>query len=234
MSEFWSTILSLTPVDGTWQDVIGRIDSALAKQARMDTGLRMQRQPEPLSTRQLYCLSVDQNTRTIRRRAPIELSEAIGIEPSGIEFWRSASTEIAFDHASAFVDFSVRQAASNQTYVELWFPTKVYLTIFSRDMEQKAFNPAAKADLKRLFVNVSRAVGAAGFGYRPAGEDSLFGPVDLDALRDYVEIGGRWFQKRHELSLRMAGVAVSQVEEGLFEYDEQDQSRYHRQNGFYV
>lgn len=224
MSETAATTLSMTPVAGTLQDIKSRIGTYLSEQHKPSSTL-------PQEGRQLM---VNVKTRRVTRALPTDLSKPIIHEPEGFEYWRSVSVDAHFDTTSTFVDFCVREVDDDQTYVELWLPTRVFQCVFREDFRQKEFNHDAKSDLMRLFIGVAKALGAAGFGYRLAADDVLFGPLTIATLRDYVEIGNRWFPRRQEFQLRIAGVAASYIEDGQFEYDFDDHPRYYRQNGYYI
>lgn len=201
---------------------------------RLGIFLRQQNRLTSFLLQQGYRLTVDASKCRVIRRLPIDLFEPMEPEPEGMEYWRSVSMEVWFGQVSAFVDFSVRQVQDDQTHVELWFPSKIFQSIFNFDAEQRQFNTHIKSDLMRLCIGIAKELGASGFGYRVAEEDSLFGPLTVESLRDYVEIGNRWFPKRHELKLRIAGVAVPYVEESQFEYDMDDHPTYYRQSGYYI
>jgi hypothetical protein len=222
MSDYAATALSLTLVNGFWRDVISRIFAYL----------RNQHEPYPSLPQEGSLLTVDSSTRRIMSSPQFDLSKTIGDEPKNSEYWCSVSAEIWFGGHSSFINIQARGVRDNQTYVEIWFPSRVYETIFCFDPDFKEFSPEAKSDLIRLFIGISKELGAVGFGYRLAGGDSLFGPPAIESLRDYVEIGGR--SLGHELELIVAGMASSFIEEGKFEYDLYDHPVHYRQSGYYL
>jgi hypothetical protein len=224
MSEFAATSLTFPPVRGTWQEVMSRIGAYSLEQHNPPTEL-------PQAG---YLLMVDAQQRRITRRRRIDFADQLGPEPEGVEYWRSVSLESLFDTMSSLVRFSVRQIDAGRSCVEVWFPTRIYEYLFNFDIAKKDFNPVAKGALVRMFIAVTKAIEAQGFGYRGASEDSLHGPVTIDAVRDFVEIGSRWFDKRHELQLIVAGIDAALVEDSQFVYHDADPPMYYRQSGFYI
>jgi hypothetical protein len=136
---------------------------------------------------------------------------------------------ISFDGCPDYINVYARQAASAVTHLELWFPTSVHQRIFDFDIDAIKFCPGAKSDVMRLLRGVARTVGADGFGLRLAKEDSLFGPLGIDQLRDYVETGCRWLD--NPLRLIVAGVSTERVERSRFEYDLQKKPLHYRRQG---
>lgn len=208
---------------GTWQEVFSRLDSYLREEHKPSCSL-----PKKGSL-----LTVDADRRRIIRTQSWGLTAPVEREPEGKEYWRSIGVEASLHNISAIIRFSVRQAADDQTYVEIQFPTAVHAGVFCFDKDEKEFDPKAKAALVRFFIRVAEKLGAAGFGYRLADEDSLFGPLAVEFVSDYIEIEGRWFDRG--LWLIIAGLQAALVEEGKVELDvDGDFPLRYRQSGFYI
>ena len=223
MSEYATTTLSLTPVTGTWQEVRSRVDAFLREQHKPPSSLPKQGRLRMVDTAQ----------RRIVRLRPVDLSLAIDAEPAGIEYWRSVSVRGLFDATAASVRFSWREAGNGLCWVDVRFSTPAHESVYCFDKSKRDFNPRAKADLLSTFIAVAKTLEAAGFGYRMVDEDNLFGPLSIDSLRDYIEVGNRWFQNK--LQLLVAGLAVPCVNQANFEYDsDSDQPLHYRQEGFYI
>lgn len=224
MAEYAATALSLTPVTGTWRDVLSAIIAYL----------RQHHEPHPDLPQEGRLFVVNPAQRRITSASPIELSTPIGREPKEVEYWRSVTVELWFGGHSDHVMIRVRDAALTQTHVELWFSSRVHDAVFSFDPDSRTLDPRAKSDLVRLFIGLSKTLRAAGFSYRFAKEDSLFGPPGMDTLRDYVE--GEYRSHAHEPDmLIIAGLAASEVKEDQFVYDVDDPTPLHyRQNGYYL
>ncbi len=223
MAEFASTVLSLTMIEGAWQDVLRTIHDHLFEHHDVPA--------DPFEDGVLQV--VDVTTRRIARTSPRPLTASLGTAPEGFEHWWGLGVELSFGSHRDIVTLSLREAPPGHTSIELWFPTKVHECLFEYDVEERSFDAEAKADLLRLCTGLTMAVGAKGYGVRFAGDDALLGPPSLDSLRDYVEIGDRWLN--HPLQLLLAGVAATEVPDDDFEYDVDDPHPMHyRQGGSYI
>ena len=224
MSEIAATALCFTPIPGTWPEVAARLDAYLKKDHN----------PPAAWPDRGSLLIVDAAKRRIKTRRQIDSRRTFDPEPTGVEYWRAVAVKATFDKTMDLINFCLRELPSRQTAVELWFPTQVFEALFHHDLRRKEFDPAIKAAMTRLFVAVAKALGADGFGYRPAEDDSLFGPLTVETLREYIEIDGNWFAKRDVLQLTVAGLSVDLVEESKFEFHDTDQPMYYRQGGYYL
>jgi hypothetical protein len=224
MAEHAATALGLTPVVGNWRDVLS---ASLGY-------LRQHHEPYPTPPKEGRLLVVDRAQRRITGASPIELSASAGREHEGAEYWRSVTVELWFGGHSDDVMIRVREAEPTQTHVELWFSSRVHDAVFSFDPDSRTLDPQAKSDLVRLMIGLAKTLGAAGFGYQFAKEDSVFGPPRMEVLRDYVE--GEYRSHAHEPNmLTLAGLAASEVREEQFVYDVDDPMPLHyRQNGYYL
>ncbi len=223
MSEWASTTLSLTPVPLPWNVALERLVAYLAEHHDGDGSVPAE------GVRQL----VDPIANAIQRNPRMRLRDPIVSPPPGMTVWRGVSIEIYVGAAMRFVTFSFRTLGESLTEVEAWFPTKVYQAIFDFDPDHHGFRDDVKADLLRLYVGVTRALDAEGFGVRLAQEDSVFGAVSTEDLRDYVEIERR--RPGHPLRLLMAGLRADLVPEERFEYDlDEEHPVHYRHQGFYV
>ncbi len=223
MAEYAATTLSLTPVAGAWREVMSRISQYLTQQ----------HEPYPVSPREPTSVTVHAEKRRIVQIRPYNGSSTPPDgDPRKLEQWQSVSVELDFGSHRDLVTIRLRDAGGAETDVELWFPTAVHESVFAFDSEERDFAPEAKADLIRLCVGLSGELQAAGFAYRYADEDHVFGPPKMKVLRDYVEKGDRWFG--HQVRLLVAGVAASQMEPTNFEYDMQEAPLHYRQSGYYL
>jgi hypothetical protein len=222
MSEYATTTVSFTPAEIPWQAMLARLDSYLTNV----------HQPPSALPAEGKLLVVDAAERRVVRVRSIELPASLPGEPEGMEYWRSFTVEGTFDAATAYVRFSVRDAGSGRSWVDLWLSSRAYHSVHAFDPARREFNPRAKGDLVGLIVEVARAIGAEGFGFRMADEDNLFAPLGLDAIRGYVEVGGKWFQ--NPLQLLIAGALTSRIDAARFKYDRSDRPMHYRQSGFYI
>lgn len=223
MSEWASTSLGFTPVPLPWYESLARVHSYLIDNHDLEG-------PMPTHGR-LWV--VDTAQHAIVRGRDLPLRDPTGPEPPGIALWRTVRLEIYVGGAMHSVPFSFRSITESLTEVEAWFPTLVHEAVYDFDPARHGFREEIKADLLRLFVGMARALGAEGFGYRMAEEDSVYVALSTNDLRDYIEVGLRW--SGHPLALRMAGLRADLVPEERFEYDVDEEHPVHyRHQGFYV
>lgn len=224
MSEWASTTLSLTPVALPWLDVVERVFAYLADHHDRDGVVPTRAQLNV----------VDPARGVILNCVPIDLHDRVGAEPPGTTLWRCVSADVLFGTSMRRLSLSFRSVAPSVTEVEIWMPTKVWHSIFAYDRDRRAFDPEIKADLLRLCVGVTRAVGAVGFGYRRADDHSLFGAVSVDDLRHHIE-SESFFRPGIRLPLAMAGLSVDLVSDDQFHYDyEGEFPAHYRHDGFYI
>ena len=147
MAEYLSTTISYTPVEGSIQEVWATIGTFLRERLRV---------PAQLSERGAI-LSVDMANNVVDSRKTVELKESVFRESTRPDIWISTGVQIYLDTAPVFIDISVHAASASTTYLEVWLPTKAYMTLFNNDDEQKSFNTDAKSDFMRFSVGLARA-----------------------------------------------------------------------------
>lgn len=222
MSEWASTTLSLTPVALPWRVALVRIFDYLAEHHGGDGKV-----PD-----RTVLQVVDPSRSAIVHSHNVELNADLGAAPPGMTVWRGVTAEVLFGQTARSVTFSLRSLGESLTEIEAWLPTKVYQAIFAYDLGQQSIDEQIKSDLLRLSVGVCRAVDARGFVYRMANEDTLFGPLSVESLRDYIEADRNL--PRHGFHVLMAGLSTNLVPAERFEFDLGDPPTRYRHNGFYV
>ena len=157
MSDYAATALSLTSINRHWRDVASTVFAYLKRE----------HEPFPAPPPSASLLVVDSESRRIVKAPTTELLERLEPESGGVEHWRAFSAEVWFGGSSSFIHIRVREVHSDQTQLEIWFPSRTYETIFNFDPDCREFSSEAKSDLVRLMIGIARACDCIGFVYRP-------------------------------------------------------------------
>ena len=222
MIEYAATILIFTPLRGHWRGIL----------TDMSDYIQANHAPySPIADKGVL-LTMETSSRRIISVPSFDITNDIPTESDGFELWCSLSVEVRFGGQTSYVYIRLRQVSDEQTFVQLWFPSRVYDGMFCYDQRHKEFDPDTKSDFMRLTIGLAKVLNADGFGFCYDEEDRLLEPVMTDVLREYVEIREAWVDPG--LGLFAAGIAAPLVSDEMFKYDVEDHPRNYRQSGYYL
>lgn len=149
-----------------------------------------------------------------------------------LRYWRRASVDVYIAGIPALLSLLHSDRHGEDALIEIRFSSNVNLGVMGMDNKAGSFNPAAKNALVALILDLSVVFEADGFVYGFATDDELVGPPAMSDIRDHVETGDRWFNKK-QVGL-MAGLRVGLLHPDCFAFDEGDKPMYYTRRGFYL
>lgn len=176
--EHAETALNLTPVRGTWREVLSKIFTNLEVHNRLST------------VPKTGCwVTVDPNNRfIIRREAAIDLEGlTMRDDAVGQESWSCVIVDIRIGRDRFKVQIFLRNVDRDKIAVEFQLPSYVYESVYKFDPDENEIDEAVKFDLIRFCVETSAALSAEGFGYDYTLVHKVLGPPSIQSLVQWVD-----------------------------------------------
>ena len=172
------TALSLTPVRGTWREILSTIFDSFQDHNRIAT-----------VPKTVFSMVVNPKNRVIEeQQGPFDLDNyAMRDDAQGQDSWLCVVANVRVGRDWFKVRIFLSSIDKDRTAIEIQFPSLVYESVYAFYEDNKEIDEAVKFDLIQFCVDISAAVGAEGFGYDYTMVHKVLGPPKISSLEQWVD-----------------------------------------------